>query len=92
MEEAFRELALGASQWLKPLNPPMRVCEEQDACAALRRLRGLIEYIGQLGWQHGSMALRPFEGMKGFLYLKGIITYGKTNYKEGVNLYEFSNT
>ncbi len=68
MEEAFRELALGASQWLKPLNPPMRVCEEQDACAALRRLRGLIEYIGQLGWQHGSMALRPFEGMKGFLY------------------------
>lgn len=42
MEKAFRELVAGANQWQEPLNPPVRACEEQDAYAALRYLRGLI--------------------------------------------------
>ena len=65
MEKDYRELALGASQWLEPLNPPMRACEEQDVYAALRHLRGLIVYykpIRVATRKHGSSSLYGNEG------------------------------
>lgn len=65
MGKACRELASGASQQLEPLNPPMRACEEQDAYAALRHLRGLIVYyrpIRVATRKHGSSSLYRDEG------------------------------